>query len=131
MKIAVRYYSRGGNTKKVAETIASALKAEAKPVSEVLREDVDVLFLGTAPYAFDGIDVKVGQVICFSTSAMVKSISKYMEKHLEKKHIPLSKEEFSCRGEFKMLHKGRPNQEDLKRAYDFAAKLFPEERRMQ
>lgn len=130
MKIAVRYYSRGGNTKKVAQVIAEATGVEANPVSEPLREDVDLLFLGYAPYAFDvddkvkkfidGIGVKVGKAVIFSTSAVVKSPRKYVEKPLAAKHIPLAEEEFSCRGEFKMLHKGRPNREDLKNAYDFA-----------
>ena len=34
MNIAVRYYSRGGNTKKIAEAIAKAVGVEAKTVSE-------------------------------------------------------------------------------------------------
>ena len=33
MKVAVRYFSRGGNTKKLAEAIASAIGVEAKDVS--------------------------------------------------------------------------------------------------
>lgn len=44
MKIEVRYFSRGGNTKKLAEAIAKAVGAEAKTVSEPLTEDVDILF---------------------------------------------------------------------------------------
>ena len=34
MKIAVRYYSRGGNTKKLADAIAEELGVESLPVSE-------------------------------------------------------------------------------------------------
>ena len=83
MNIAVRYYSRGGNTKKIAEAIAGAVGVEAKTVSEPLKEAVDILFLGSAPYAFDvddevkkfisGIRVSVGKVVNFSTSAAVRS----------------------------------------------------------
>ena len=130
MKLAVRYYSRGGNTKKIAEAIAKAVGVEAKPVSEPLTEDVDILFLGSAPYAFDiddevkkfisGIHVSVGKVVNFSTSAAVKSTRKYVEKLLADKKIPVAKEEFSCRGAFAMLHKGRPNEADQKAATDFA-----------
>lgn len=133
MKIEVRYYSRGGNTKKVAEAIAKAVGAEAKPVAEPLSEDVDVLFLGSSPYAFDvddevkkfisGINVKVGKAVNFSTSAAVKSTKKYVEKLLSQKGIPMAEEEFSCRGSFMMLHKGRPNADDLKAAADFAKKF--------
>ena len=130
MNIAVRYYSRGGNTKKIAEAIAKAVGVEAKTVSEPLTGDVDVLFLGSAPYAFDvddevkkfisGIDVSVGKVVNFSTSAVVASTRKYVEKLLAEKNIPVAKEEFSCRGAFAVLHKGRPNESDEKAAADFA-----------
>ena len=51
MKIAVRYYTRSGNTKKLAEAIAKAVGAEAKTVDEPLWEDVDILFLGSSVYA--------------------------------------------------------------------------------
>ena len=134
MKIAVRYYSRGGNTKKIAEAIAEAVGVEAKTVSEPLAEDVDLLFLGSAPYAFDvddevkkfigGIQVSVGKVVNFSTSAAVKSTRKYVETLLAEKKIPVAKEEFSCRGSFAMLHKGRPNEADQKAAADFAKKIL-------
>ena len=130
MKIAVRYYSRGGNTKKIAEAIAKAVGVEAKTVTEPLDEDVDILFLGSAPYAFNideevkkfinGIHVSVGKVVNFSTSAAVKSTRKYVEELLAEKKIPVAKEEFSCRGAFGMLHKGRPNEDDQKAAADFA-----------
>lgn len=134
MKIAVRYYSRGGNTKKIAEAIARAAGVEAKPVSAPLTEKVDILFLGSAPYAFDvddevkkfiaGIRVPVGKVVNFSTSAVVKSTRKYVEKLLAEKKIPLAAEEFSCRGAFALLHKGRPNEEDQKAAADFARRII-------
>ena len=134
MKIAIRYHSRGGNTKKVADTISEVVGAEAKTVSESLKEDVDILFLGTAPYAFDvddevkafikDINVSVGEAVIFSTSAAVKSIRKYVEKPFAEKEIPVAKEEFSCRGSFAMLHKGRPNEDDLRAAADFASKII-------
>ncbi len=134
MKIAIRYYSRGGNTKKIAEAIANAVGTEAKPVSEPLTEDVDILFLGSAPYAFDvddevkkfiaNISVSVGKVVNFSTTAAVRSTRGYVEKLLAKKNIPLADEEFSCRGAFTVLHKGRPNEADQKAAADFARKFI-------
>ena len=134
MNIAIRYYSRGGNTKKIAEAIAKAVGAEAKTVLEPLTEDVDILFLGSAPYAFDvddevkkfinGIHVSVGKVVNFSTSAAVKSTRRYVEKLFAEKKIPVAKEEFSCRGAFAMLHKGRPNEDDQKAAADFAREII-------
>ena len=134
MNIAVRYYSRGGNTAKIAKAIAEAAGVEAKTVSEPLSGDVDILFLGSAPYAFDvddevkkfiqGIDVSVGKVVNFSTSAAVKSTRKYVEKLFAEKKIPVAEEEFSCRGAFAMLHKGKPDENDQKAAADFARKVI-------
>ena len=53
MNIAVRYYTRSGNTKKLAEAVASAVSAEAKDINEPLIERADILFLGCSYYAFD------------------------------------------------------------------------------
>lgn len=55
MKIAVRYFSRTGNTKKLAEAIAKAINVEAKITDKPLCEDVDILFLGSSAYA-NGVD---------------------------------------------------------------------------
>ena len=76
MKIEVRYYTRSGNTKKLAETIANAVGVEAKTTDVPLTEDIDILFLGSSVYAYgvdenikkfiNGINVKVGKVINFS-----------------------------------------------------------------
>lgn len=53
MKTAVRYYSKLGNTKAIAEAIAEGAGVKAISVSDEpeLYERVDVLFLGGAPYA--------------------------------------------------------------------------------
>ena len=138
MKIAIRYYSRGGNTKKIADAVSDAVGVEAKTVAEPLDEDVDILFLGSAPYAFDvddevkkfisGIGVSVGRVVNFSTSAVVRSTRKYVEKLFAEKEIPVDEEEFSCRGAFAMFHKGRPDENDRKAAADFAKKIISKNR---
>ena len=58
MKAAVRYYSKTGNTKKLAEAIASAIGVTAKSVDQPLNEDVDILFICNSVY-WAGIDGKV------------------------------------------------------------------------
>ncbi len=133
MKIAIRYYSRGGNTKKLAEAISEAVGVEAKTTAEPLTEDVDILFLGSAVYAYgvdeqirrfiDGIDVRVGKVVNFSTAAIIKSTYKQVSKLLARKGIALAKEEFACRGSFSMMHKGHPDENDCKAAADFAKEI--------
>ncbi|SDB64230.1 MULTISPECIES: flavodoxin domain-containing protein [unclassified Butyrivibrio] len=86
MSTAVRYYSRSGNTKKVAEYIAETAGVDAVSVDSnnaELSDKVDVLFIGGALYAY-GIDEnlkqylktlsgdKVGKAVVFSTSWLSK-----------------------------------------------------------
>jgi flavodoxin len=58
MKYAVRYQSRGGNTRAVAEIIAGILGVKAEPIDRPLNENVDVLFIGGGVYMWH-IDAKL------------------------------------------------------------------------
>ena len=134
MKAAIRYYSKGGNTEKVALAISKATGLPAETIDVPLLEDVDILFLGSSVYGFDvdvqvkqfisNIDVKVGKVVNFSTACLVKSTYKQVGKLLAEKNIPLAKEEYYCRGSFGPMHKDRPNQQDLQAAEAFARKIM-------
>lgn len=135
MTIAVRYYTKTGNTKKLAQAVAEAVGAEALPISEPVCEPVDVLFLGNSYYAFSidpevrdfirSLDKeKVGRIVNFGSAAMLNSTWKKVKAEADKVGIPMEKREFHCKGEFKGMHKGRPNAEDLKAAADFA-RSFP------
>ena len=131
MKVAVRYYTKTGNTKKLAMAVAEALGAEALPISVPVTEPVDLLFLGNSYYAFSidpevrafirALDKeKVGKIVNFGSAAMLNSTYRKVRAEAEKIGIPVSDREFHCRGEFKGIHKGRPNEEDLKAAAAFA-----------
>ena len=134
MKTAIRYFSRGGNTEKLAKAIAGATGVEALTVDLPLTEDVDILFLGSSVYAYgvddkikefiSGINVNVGKVVNFSTAALIKSTYKQVSKLLEEKKIPLAEEEFYCKGSFGPMHKGKPDDRDLKAAAAFAEKII-------
>ena len=50
MRIAVRYHSRGGNTKTVAEAIARVLGVPAEPIEVPFEGFVDLLFVGGGVY---------------------------------------------------------------------------------
>ena len=131
MKYAVRYYTKTGNTERLAKAVAGALGVEALPISEPISKDVDLLFLGNSYYAF-GIDPevsafiatleksKVGRIVNFGSAAMLNSTRKKVKAQADKVGIPVDENEFHCRGEFKGIHKGRPNSEDIKAAADFA-----------
>ena len=51
MTIAVRYYSKTGNTKKLAERIAKEAGVKALPITEPITEDIETLFLASSVYA--------------------------------------------------------------------------------
>jgi flavodoxin len=134
MKVAVRYYTKTGNTKRLAEAVAKAIGAEALPLSSPIEEPVDILFLGNSYYAFS-IDPevrafirslskdKVGRIVNFGSAAMLNSTWKKVKAEADKIGIPMEKREFHCKGEFKGLHKGRPNSEDLAAAAAFAKSI--------
>ena len=137
MKIAVRYYTKGGNTKRLAEAVANAVGVEALPISTPVTEPVDVLFLGNSYYAFTidpevrafikGLDKnKVGKIVNFGSAAMLNSTYKKVKAEADKVGIPMDEREFHCKGEFKGIHKGRPNAEDLAAAADFAKTIINE-----
>ena len=131
MKAAVRYYTKTGNTKKLAEAIASAIGVEALPISEPLKEAVDILFLGNSYYAFTidpevkafvaSLDKsKIGKIVNFGSAAMLNSTYKKVKKVADKVGIAMDEKEFHCKGEFKGIHKGRPNEKDIADAVAFA-----------
>ena len=137
MNYAVRYYTKTGNTERLAKAIAEVLGVEALPISEPVSEDVDLLFLGNSYYAF-GIDPevsafiatldksKIGRIVNFGSAAMLNSTYKKVKAEADKVGIPMDEREFHCKGEFKGVHKGRPNAEDLKAAADFAKAVISE-----
>ncbi len=131
MKFAVRFYTKTGNTKRLAEAIAKELGVEAQPISEPINEAVDVLFLGNSYYAFNidpevrafvaGLSKdKVGKIVNFGSAAILNSTYKKVKAEADKVGIPMDEKEFHCKGEFKGLHKGRPNEADLAAAAEFA-----------
>ncbi len=135
MKIAVRYYTRTGNTKRLAEAVADAVGAEALPISSPVTEPVDILFLGNSYYAFNidpevrdfvrGLDKDmVGKIVNFGSAAMLNSTYKKVKAEADKAGIPMDKREFHCRGEFKGIHKGKPDESDLQAAAEFARKII-------
>ena len=134
MKIAVRYYTKTGNTKRLAEAIAKAVGVEALPVTAPVAESVDILFLGNSYYAFtidpevrrfiESLDKeKVGKIVNFGSAAMTNSTWKKVKAVADKVGISMDEREFHCKGEFKGLHKGKPDESDLDAAAAFAKKI--------
>ena len=134
MKIAVRYYTKTGNTKRLAEAIAKAVGVEALPITAPVTESVDILFLGNSYYAFtidpevrrfiESLDKeKVGKIVNFGSAAMMNSTWKKVKAVADKVGISMDEREFHCKGEFKGLHKGKPDESYLDAAAAFAKKI--------
>lgn len=105
MKYAVRYASRGGNTRAVADEIAKKIDVKAERISEPLEEEVDVLFLGAGVWfasvtkdmkeylaALDSGKIK--QIVAFSTSGHLESAIKKITAVAKDKGIKVNEESF-------------------------------------
>lgn len=105
MKYAVRYASRGGNTRAVADEIAKKIDVKAERISEPLEEEVDVLFLGAGVWfasvtkdmkeylaALDSGKIK--QIVAFSTSGHLESAIKKITAAAKDKGIKVNEESF-------------------------------------
>lgn len=130
MRAAVRYYSRSGNTKAVAEAIAEAAGVSAISVDAsdaAITEPVDVLFIGGALYAY-GLDSHLKdylktlkkddakQAVVFSTSWISKHSIVLIKKALSEAGISVVSESFYV--------KNKPNDAQLKATADFARKYL-------
>ena len=132
----------------VAKVLADALSADLKRADQIepgSLSDYDLLGFGSGIY--NGIHHKallslVDSLFQSNKMAFVFSTSGYVtDSRVQKYHEPIRKllqtkgfnivGEFSCQGlntagigMLRPLNKGRPNKEDLKRAYDFARNLL-------
>lgn len=107
MKVAVRYFSKTGNTKAIAEAIAQGAGVTAMSVTDEpkLSERVDILFLGGAPYAnimapelrayAEKLSAdQVGRVVLFTTSNWSRRTVTALKKLLKAKGIAVDDDYF-------------------------------------
>lgn len=129
MKYAIRYYSKSGNTKKLASAISEVLGVPSRDISHELTEDVDILFFGSGVYGcaldpavikfISNINVNIGEFVNFSTSGIMESNYNLIKDVLANTNIKLSENEFHCPGSFVGLNKDRPNGDDELNIKDF------------
>lgn len=126
MQVAVRYYSRSGNTRELARAMAEALGTEAVSVDDPrakLEGKVDVLLLGGALYAY-GLDRHVKDFIASLDPKQVGSAAVFSTTWLSRHSIALLTDGLKARG-IKVLPescyvRGKPDAQDLDRARAFA-----------
>ena len=108
MKAAVRFQSRGGNTKAVAEIIAKKVGVNAEKVEVPLDEYVDILFVGGGVYMgkmdeslyhfLENLNVnKIGKIVCFSTTGSMNVTLKRIEEIAIKKEITVDENKLLIR----------------------------------
>lgn len=130
MHAAVRYFSRSGNTKLVADAIAKAVGVQAISVDQPqakLDDHVDVLFIGGALYAY-GLDKrlvsyirsldgsKVGRAVVFSSAWISRHALDLLRRELGERGISVEQKDFFV--------KNKASQQQLDEAAAFATSLL-------
>ena len=130
MVVEVRYFSRGGNTLRLAEAVAGALDVKPLGVDQPMTGRADVVFLCASVYG--GLPDKsvtdfvkqnardIGKLVVLSTSASGKSTHGRLKAAAEDMGVTVSDAFFHCPGAWTLFHKGRPNADDCRRAAEFA-----------
>ena len=133
--IAIRYVSKSGNTKKLADQIANTAGVNAETVDNPIKGYIDILFLGGSVY-WGGIDKtlksfihtlqsdQIGEVVVFSTSALAERAYPEIKKCLTERGLKVSEKNFYCRGQFTALYRGKPDADDLKKAEVFTRNIL-------
>ena len=134
MNVAVTYFSKTGNTKKVAATIAQAAGCDAVPITDFeTGTETDLMFIGGAIYGgsldpsleafLNRLDPKfVKRTALFSTCITEAKGIGQMKTLLQQKGIPVEGS-FFCKGKFLFVNRHRPNDADLEQASEFVSTL--------
>lgn len=132
---AIRYYSKFGHSKQMAEAIENIVGAKAASVDVPLTEPVDTLFLGAGVFlgkvnsaVMDFIASltpdKVGRVVCFGSCAIINSPVPQMRKALEARGIKVTTQEFTCKGSMGPIHSGHPDSQDIESFKKFTQSII-------
>lgn len=124
MTTAIRYYSKFGHSKQMAEAIEELVGAKAVTVAEQLNEPVETLYLGAGVFlgkvngaVMDFIATltpeKVKCVVLFGSCAIIESPVPQMRKALEARGIKVSEKSFTCKGSMGPIHSGHPDAQDI------------------
>lgn len=132
MRIEVRYYTKNGGTKKLAEAIAAAVGAQAQTVETPLDGRADILFLGASVYggrpdpsvtAFIRQNARdIGRIVVFGSACTGKSTHAVIKAVAADCAVRTAEMFFQCRGQFWFFNKNRPNDADCAAAAEFAKK---------
>ena len=122
MKTAVRYYSRTGNTKVIAEAIAPVAGCQAESIEVPLEGVTDILFLGGAlywgkiprtlkEYIKRLSPQQVKYVAVFTTAGILESASEIYKVFLRYHDLKVMKDTYFCNG--KRVYDGKIKEETM------------------
>ncbi len=134
MKTAIRFHSKFGHTRTMAEAVKNIAGATPLDVKQPIREPVDVLFLGAGVMMgkVDGSVLsfiktltpdKVKRVVCFGSSAIIPSPVPQMRRALEESGIEVDERSFTCAGSMGPLKAGHPNTDDIENFKKFVSDI--------
>jgi flavodoxin len=130
----VIYFSRGGNTRKVAAAIADELKVKARHIRSVksLPKGVDV-FLGSGLYLLrpaklvrdfiQNNDFQGRKIALFGSSTSGIGIEIMGMERLLKRKGAIITGKYHCAGNLSFIRKARPTNKDLEKAKAFARSI--------
>ena len=134
--ISVLVFSRGGNTRKVADAIAEELGIKAGDVTASPPDDAKILFLGSGTYGgkpgeamtkfIESADFTGRKVAIFGTSGSSAGSEKMiagMADLLTRKGATILGS-YHCRGKMFLMNWGHPGKEDLDNAKKFAREML-------
>ena len=122
MKTAVRYYSRTGNTKVIAEAIAPVAGCQAESIEVPLEGVTNILFLGGAlywgkiprtlkEYIKSLSPQQVKYVAVFTTAGILESASEIYKVFLRYHDLKVMKDTYFCNG--KRVYDGKIKEETM------------------
>lgn len=122
MKTAVRYYSRTGNTKVIAEAIAPVAGCQAESIEVPLEGVTDILCLGGAlywgkiprtlkEYIKSLSPQQVKYVAVFTTAGILESASEIYKVFLRYHDLKVMKDTYFCNG--KRVYDGKIKEETM------------------
>jgi len=134
--ISVLVFSRGGNTRKVADAIAEELGIKVGDVTASPPDDAQIMFLGSGTYGgkpgeamtkfIESADFTGRNIALFGTSGSSAGSEKMiavLADLLTKKGATILGS-YHCRGKFLLMNRGHPNKEDLDNAKKFAREML-------
>lgn len=135
MNTAIVYYSKGGNTKKIAYAIGEAIGVEPIDImTPHVLKDIELLFIGSGIYAgapapeminyINNLQPKeIKGAVIFSTCQSGKENIHLLVNSLQSKGIEVFHKSFVCKGKRFIFARKHPDDNDIAKAKRFASKI--------